>query len=177
MPVVAQAFGLPLGPGLGRSRAVLALGGLGLAAPVHAATFRSELIEPGPRRSGEAHAAELHRGQDQYLGSQLAQAKSPVVQASAFRPAAIPASTTSSELSWLIAGFVVISAGWLLLLSWRRGWSGARGRRRRNPGRAGLLPSPGFGPRSSHARLHDPVYLQRLLEAELESLKPQESKL
>ena len=177
MPVAAQAFSLPFGAGLGRSGVVLALVGLGPAAAVHAAALRSELMVPGPRLSGEAHAAEPHRGQDQSLGSQLAQAQSPVVQVSAFRPAAIPASTTSWELAWLIAGFVVLGSGLLLLLSWRRAWSGIWGRRRRNSSRDRLLPPPGFVPRTSHERLHDPVYLQRLLEAELESSSPRKSKL
>ena len=100
-----------------------------------------------------------------------------MVQASEFRSAAIPASTTSSELVWLIAGFVVLGSGLLLLLSWRQGWSGIWGRRRRNSSRDRLLPRPGFGPRTSHERLHDPVYLRRLLEAELESSSPRKSKL
>jgi hypothetical protein len=177
MPVAAQAFSLSLGAGLGRSGAVLALVELGIPSVVHSAVSRSELIEPAPLRSGEAPAAKTHRGQDQFLGSQLAQAQSPVVQASEFRSAAIPASTTSSELVWLIAGFVVLGSGLLLLLSWRQGWSGIWGRRRGNSSRDRLLPRPGFGPRTSHERLHDPVYLRRLLEAELESSSPRKSKL
>jgi hypothetical protein len=177
MPVAAQAFSLSLGAGLGRSGAVLAAVGLGHLDVAHAAALRSELIVPGPRRSGESPAAKTHRGQNQSLGFQLAQAQSPVVQASEFRSAAIPASTTSSELVWLIAGFVVLGSGLLLLLSWRQGWSGIWGRRRGNSSRDRLLPRPGFGPRTSHARLHDPVYLQRLLEAELESSSPPKSPL
>ena len=177
MPVAAQAFSLSLGAGLGRSGAVLAAVGLGHLDVAHAAALRSELIEPAPRRSGESPAARTHRGQDQFLGSQLAQAQSPVVQVSEFRSAAIPASTTSSELVWLIAGFVVLGSGLLLLLSWRRGWSGLWGQRRGNSDRDRLLPRPGFGPRTSHERLHDPVYLRRLLEAELESSSPRKSKL
>ncbi|MEI6032422.1 MAG: hypothetical protein WCQ20_14860 [Synechococcaceae cyanobacterium ELA739] len=70
-------------------------------------------------------------------------------------------------LPWLLA----LGLGFLLAWGWARfrGRSSARSlRSKRNGARpvADLLPPQGLLPRSPHERLHDRVYLQRMLEAE-----------
>ena len=176
--------GLRLSVGLANSTAgsVLALTGLRYPTAVQAAGLRSAGMEPLPSRSGEAAAAESHWMKSQSSGSELAQAKSPVVQTSdvrpmAIRPAAASTSTLFLELAWVVGCLLVLGFGCRLLLGWRPGWSGARSRGRRTVGQSdlnGMLPSPGFRPRTPHARLHDPVYLQRMLEAELDSSRQPE---
>ncbi|MEI7952848.1 MAG: hypothetical protein WCH37_09240, partial [Synechococcaceae cyanobacterium ELA182] len=51
-----------------------------------------------------------------------------------------------------------------LLIGWRRSPARRKGGGHR---RDGLLPPQGAHPRTPHERLHDPVYLRRMLEAEL----------
>ncbi len=78
----------------------------------------------------------------------------------------------------MVGCLLVLGLGLGLLLGWRPGWSGARSRGRRRGGDRhlnGMLPSPGFRPRTPHERLHDPAYLQRMLEAEFDSSRQPKS--
>ena len=85
-------------------------------------------------------------------------------------PALSAGSATSplqGPLPWLLA----LGLGFLLAWGWARfrGRSSARSLRPKRNGaspQADLLPPQGLLPRSPHERLHDRVYLQRMLEAE-----------
>jgi len=79
-------------------------------------------------------------------------------------PGAVPASTIAKHWDAALVGLLVLGIGLGLLIGWRRSPEGRKGGA---PRRDGLLPPPGVHPRTPHERLHDPVYLQRMLEAEL----------
>ena len=79
-------------------------------------------------------------------------------------PAAVPASTIAKHWDAALVGLLVLGIGLGLLIGWRRSPEGRTGGA---PRRDGLLPPPGVHPRTPHERLHDPVYLKRMLEAEL----------
>ena len=86
---------------------------------------------------------------------------SPARQLLAVRPQPQP-----KELGGAFVSLLVLGLGLGLLLLWRRAWLRRRQRNRSSQGLELLLPAPGFRPRTPHERLHDPVYLQRMLEAE-----------
>lgn len=79
-------------------------------------------------------------------------------------PAAVPASTIAQHWDAALVGLLVLGIGLGLLIGWHRTTKGRKGG---SPRRDGLLPPPGVHPHTPHERLHDPVYLQRMLEAEL----------
>ena len=81
----------------------------------------------------------------------------------AVRPGPGDGGARSQPLAGAVVSLLVLGLGLGLHLRWRQG---LRRRNRGGRGRERLLPPPGFRPRTPHERLHDPVYLQRLLEVE-----------
>jgi len=79
-------------------------------------------------------------------------------------PAALSASTIAKHWDAALVGLLVLGIGLGLLIGWRRSPERRKGGA---PRRDGLLPPQGVHPRTPHERLHDPVYLRRMLEAEL----------
>lgn len=152
----------------------------------------------GPRRPAGAQAASIRpldaneasgrftpaADSSALVATGLALAPSPVVSPSGSLPATrLRAGATTDP--WqdgvgLMVSLLAVALGLIALLRWRQNGFGAPPRPRSFQGGDALLPPPGLRPRTRHERLHDPVYLQRMLEAEQHSLgqrDPLDSKL
>ncbi len=158
----------------------------------HRREFQGQAVQPTEVRSGQARSGELqsvqgHSGAIGYNvrmdfdvrpGSITPEKASPadglsadsvalkLVPSPARQLLAVRPQPQPKELGGAFVSLLVLGLGLGLLLLWRRAWLRRRQRNRSSQGLELLLPAPGFRPRTPHERLHDPVYLQRMLEAE-----------
>ncbi len=122
-------------------------------------------IRPAETDSADGLAAPAADPADT-VGSALSLAQYSVDPLPAGRPNTGFANPHSQGLGEALVAFLVLGLGLGSLLLWRQGWFRRRRWNRSDRGGEWLLPPPRFRPRTPHERLHDPVYLRRMLEAE-----------
>ncbi len=169
-----------LRPQIHREQVVLPQSGFGpdRSGERRAAHAGSGQIGHGDRRVSEARFGPINRGTTNAadglsapsaesadsLESGLILAQSPASPLAAARSG--PAGARSGEPGGVLVGLLVLGVGLGLLLGRRQGWVRRRQPNHGDDGLEPLLPPPGFRPRTPHERLHDPLYLERMLEAE-----------